>query len=46
MWAEHCNEILTCNGAPVNYGMEDWIKKNKWFLKQQFQSQLKNNKNI
>jgi hypothetical protein len=41
MWAEHCNEILTYNGAPVNYGMEDWIKKNKWFLKQQFQSQLK-----
>ncbi len=45
MWAEHCNEILTCNGTPVNYGMEDWIKKNKWFLKQQFQSQLKNNRN-
>jgi len=45
MWAEHCNEILTYNGAPANYGMEDWIKKNKWFLKQQFQSQLKNNRN-
>ena len=44
-WAEHCNEVLAWGEGPVNYTMNAWIKKNKWFLKGQFQILTKKSRN-
>jgi len=45
IWADHCNETLTFEGKPVSYSMNDWIKKNKWFLKHQYQTVSKKMRN-
>ena len=45
IWSEHCSEVLSWEGSPVSYSMDDWIKKNKWFLKRQFQTVAKKIRN-
>jgi len=45
LWPQHCNEILNFDGKPVSYSMDDWIKKNKWFLKRQYQTVVKKLRN-
>jgi hypothetical protein len=44
-WPQHCNETLSFDGKPVGYSMDDWIKKNKWFLKRQYQTVVKKVRN-
>jgi len=38
-WPNHCDEVLSWEGTQVNYSMDDWIKKNKWFLARQYQKE-------
>lgn len=40
MWFKHKDEVLLWSGKPVtNYDMEDYFRKNKWFLKKQFKKE-------
>ena len=44
-WRKHCNEVLAFERKPVSYSMNHWIKKNKWFLRRQFQTVAKKIRN-
>ncbi|MDA9302568.1 hypothetical protein N8072_01670 [bacterium] len=41
LWHEHQSEVIDWEGNPVEYSMEYWIKKHKWFLKQVYQNKKK-----
>jgi len=38
LWQDHQTEVKDWEGKPVEYSMEYWIKKHKWFLKSMYQN--------
>lgn len=39
IWQEHRTEIYDWEGKVVEYDLSDWIKRNKWFLKNLWKKQ-------
>jgi hypothetical protein len=42
LWYEHKTEVFNWEKRIVNYTMETWYTKNKWFLKREFKKRKNN----
>mgnify|MGYP004035258253 FL=1 len=41
-WGRHCDEVLSIEHKATTDSMENWIKRNKHFLRRQYSNIIKN----